>query len=43
MLEKDPQELFAAIKDASGIANYLMEKGGSPAGMNEGAQIRART
>lgn len=27
MLEKDPQELFAAIKDASGIANYLMEKG----------------
>lgn len=27
VLEKDPQELFAAIKDASGIANYLMEKG----------------
>ena len=26
VLEKDPQELFAAIKDASGIANYLMEK-----------------
>ena len=27
VLEKDPQELFDAIKDASGIANYLMEKG----------------
>jgi len=27
VLEQDPQELFAAIKDASGIANYLMEKG----------------
>lgn len=26
-LEKDPQELFAAIKDANSIANYLMEKG----------------
>lgn len=27
VLEQDPQELFDAIKDASGIANYLMEKG----------------
>lgn len=26
-LEKYPQELFAAIKDANSIANYLMEKG----------------
>lgn len=26
-LEKDPQELFVAIKDANSIANYLMEKG----------------
>lgn len=26
-LEKDPQELFVAIKDANSIANYMMEKG----------------